>query len=260
MSGGTHLELEQRERLAALKAEGLSLRAIARALGRAASTISRELRRNALPRGGYLPVHAEGCYLERRQRQAILERDAKLGRFVRARLLEGWTPEQIAGWLKLGEERGLRAVSTETIYAFVHRAGQKAEKLWKLLPRGRARRGRRWARQPRTTIAERRSIHDRPGSVGERREAGHWEGDLLICRRTRPVLVLKERKTVDRAAINRARGQAGRQVRRGDSGGDDGRVPPARPAPALVHHLRQRHRFRPAWLAGARLLHGDLVL
>jgi IS30 family transposase len=141
---------------------------------------------------------------------AVLERDARLGRFVRERLLEGWTPEQIAGWLRRGEERGLRAVSTETIYAFVHRAGQKAEKLWKLLPRGRARRGRRRARQPRSTIAERRSIHDRPESVDGRREAGHWqaghwqaghwqaghwEGDLLICRRTRPVLVLKERKT-----------------------------------------------------------------
>src|SRR5215204_6824175 len=91
--------------------------------GRAASTVSRELRRNALPRGGYLPVHAEGCYRERRQRPAVLERDERLGRFVRERLLEGWTPEQIAGWLRRGEERGLRAVSTETIYAFVHRAG-----------------------------------------------------------------------------------------------------------------------------------------
>src|SRR5919205_3889716 len=156
MSGGTHLTLGEREQLAVLKAEGLSLRAIARALGRAASTVSRELRRNALPGGGYLPVHAEGCYRERRQRRAVLERDAKLGRFVRGRLLEGWTPEQIAGWLKRGEERQLRAVSCETIYAFVHRPGQKGEKLWKLLPRGRARRGRRRARQPRTTIAERR--------------------------------------------------------------------------------------------------------
>jgi IS30 family transposase len=195
MSGGTHLRLEEREWLAVLKAEGLSLRAIARQLGRAASTISRELRRNALPKGGYLPVHAEGCYLERRQRPAIVERDAKLGRFVRERLLEGWTPEQIAGWLKRGEEHGLRPVSIETIYAFIHRAGQKAEKLWKLLPRGRAKRGRRRARQPRSVIAERRSIHDRPEAVEERREAGHWEGDLLICKRTRPVLVLKERKT-----------------------------------------------------------------
>src|SRR3954452_8824062 len=60
MSGGTHLRLEERERLAALRAEGLSLRAIAARLGRAASTLSRELRRNALPRGGSLPVRAEG--------------------------------------------------------------------------------------------------------------------------------------------------------------------------------------------------------
>jgi len=199
MAGGTHLELVERERLAALKAEGLSLRAIARALGRAASTISRELRRNALPKGGYRPVHAEGCYLERRQRPAVLERDERLGRFVRDRLLEGWTPEQIAGWLERGEERGLGRVSVETIYAFIHRPGQRGEKLWKLLPRGRARRGRRRARrrarQPRSTIAGRRSIHDRPADVQERKDPGHWEGDLLICKRTRPVLVLEERKT-----------------------------------------------------------------
>ena len=197
MSGGAHLRSEERERerLAALRAQGLSLRGIARELGRAASTVSRELRRNALPKGGYLPVHAAGCYRERRQRPAILERDAKLARFVRERLLEGWTPEQIAGWLKRGEERGLRPVSLETIDAFLHRPGQTGEKLWKLLPRGRAKRGRRRAREPRSTIAERRSIHDRPEAVAERREAGHWEGDLLIRGRTRPVPVLKERKT-----------------------------------------------------------------
>jgi IS30 family transposase len=173
MADGTHLTLEERERLAALKAEGLSLRTIAARLGRAASTVSRELRRNALPKGGYLPVHAEGCYLERRQRPAVLEQDAKLRRFVRERLLEGWTPEQIAGWLKRGEERELRPVSTETIYAFLHRPGQKGEKLWRLLPRGRAKRGRRRARQPRSAIAERRSIHDRPAAVQKRKDAGH---------------------------------------------------------------------------------------
>src|SRR3954470_9193868 len=195
MAGGTHLELVERERLAALRAEGRSLRAIARALGRAASTVSRELRRNALPKGGYLPVHAEGCYLERRQRPAVLERDERLGGFVRERLLEGWTPEQIAGWLERGEERGLRPVSLETIYAFIHRPGQKGEKLWKLLPRGRARRGRRRARPPRSAIAERRASPYRPAAVQERKDPGHWEGDLLICRRTRPVLVLEERKT-----------------------------------------------------------------
>src|SRR3954462_3568519 len=98
MAGGTHPELEERERLAALKAEGLSLRAIARPLGRAASTVSRELRRNALPKGGYRPVHAEGCYLERRQRPAVLERDERLRRLVRERPLGGWDPQHNAGW------------------------------------------------------------------------------------------------------------------------------------------------------------------
>ena len=255
MAGGTHLELEERERLAALKAEGLSLRAIARALGRAASTVSRELRRNALPRGGYLPVHAEGCYRERRQRPAVLERDERLGRFVRERLLEGWTPEQIAGWLKRGEERGLRPVSLETIYAFIHRPGQKGEKLWKLLPRGRARRGRRRARQPRSTIAGRRSIHDRPEDVQERKDAGHWEGDLLICKRTRPVLVLKERKTRFVLAARLAGKSAAETVavlmavfRRLD------------PRLRVLDHVRQRHRLRPARPAGERLRHDDLVL
>src|SRR3954447_23351680 len=53
----------------------------------------------------------------------------------------------------------------------------------------------RCCRRPRSTIAGRRSIHDRPEVVQGREEAAHWEGDLLICRRMRPVLVLKERKT-----------------------------------------------------------------
>src|SRR4051812_50077659 len=97
MSGGTHLTLEERERLAALKAEGRSLRAIARGLGRAASTVSRELRRNALPRGGYLPAPAEGCCRERRQRPAVLERDERLGRVVPERPPAGGAPGQGPG-------------------------------------------------------------------------------------------------------------------------------------------------------------------
>src|SRR3712207_1463082 len=135
MAGGTHLRLAEREQLAASKAEGLSLRAIARQLGRAASTISRELQRNALPKGGYLPVHAEGCYLERRQRRAILERDERLGRFVRDRLLEGWTPEQIAGWLRRGGERGLPPTPLRGIYALIPRPGRKGETLRRPLAR-----------------------------------------------------------------------------------------------------------------------------
>jgi IS30 family transposase len=51
------------------------------------------------------------------------------------RLAEGWTPEQITGWLKGGNELGLRAVGWETIYAFIYRAAQQAEQLWCYLTR-----------------------------------------------------------------------------------------------------------------------------
>src|SRR3954463_404887 len=252
MSGGTHLELVERERLAVLKAEGLSLRAIARALGRAASTISRELRRNALPKGGYLPVHAQGCYRERRQRPAVLERDERLGRFVRERLLEGWTPEQIAGWLRRGGERGLRPVSLETIYAFIHRPGQRGEKLWQLLPRGRARRGRRRARQHhRRAALHPRPAPGRPGAQGGP-ALGGGPADLPP-----DAAGAGPRGAEDPL---RARRQAGRQVGRGDRGHHDGGLSTARPAAAGLDHLRQRHRVRPARPAGERLLHGDLVL
>jgi IS30 family transposase len=103
-----HLAAAERDRIADLRADGLSLRAIGRALGRAASTIARELRRNALDSGGYRPHVADGSYLLRRQRRAALEMDTKLATYVTDRLAEGWTPEQIAGRLRLGIETGLR--------------------------------------------------------------------------------------------------------------------------------------------------------
>ena len=65
MSGYSHLTAAERDQIADLKADGLSLQAISRALGRAASTISRELRRNALDSGAYRPHVAEGSYLLR---------------------------------------------------------------------------------------------------------------------------------------------------------------------------------------------------
>src|SRR3954467_848740 len=109
MPGYSHLLDDERDQIAALKAAGRSIGAIAKAVGRAKSTVSRELRRNALPSGRYSPLHAAGAYQRRRRRDAILERDRRLRDFVCDRLAEGWTPEPIAGWLKAGHERGLRA-------------------------------------------------------------------------------------------------------------------------------------------------------
>ncbi len=194
MPGYNHLDRSERDQIADMKAQGLGITAIARAIGRHPSTLSRELKRNAHADGTYRPVFAEGSYRFRRQRSAILEIDASLRRFVVDRLAEGWTPEQIAGWLSRGIERGLRAISTETIYAFIFRGAQKAERLWRYLARCKASRGRR-ARRSKDKIAGKTHISERSNAANARAEAGHWEGDLVICKRNRPLLVLHERKT-----------------------------------------------------------------
>ena len=195
MSGYKHLGSEERDQIAQLKAEGLSNRAIAEAMGRDPSTISRELRRNSQDSGAYRPSYADGSYLYRRQRPALLERDERLRGYVIDRLAEGWTPEQIAGRLKRGIERGLQVISFETIYAWIYSKARKAEKLWKYLPRRRATRRpmkRRWAKD---RVTDKTHISQRSDAANTREEAGHWEGDLIICKKSRPVLVLHERKT-----------------------------------------------------------------
>ena len=88
MPGYSHLLDEERDQIAALKAAGRSIGAIAKAVGRAKSTVSRELRRNALPSGRYSPLHAAGAYQRRRRREAVLERDRRLRDFVCDRLAE----------------------------------------------------------------------------------------------------------------------------------------------------------------------------
>jgi IS30 family transposase len=190
-----HLTRDDREEIAALRAAGHSMRAVAAAVGKAPSSISRELKRNALDSGRYAAHVADGAYMARRQRLALLERDKRLAGFVRDRLTEGWSPQQISGWLQSGAELGLRAIAMETIYAFLYRAGQKAEQLWRFLARRHKRRRKPAARRSRDTIKDRVSIHERPENVNDRSGIGHWEGDLMICQRTRPVLVLHERKT-----------------------------------------------------------------
>jgi IS30 family transposase len=195
MPGYSHLLDEERDQIAALKAAGRSIGAIAKAVGRAQSTVSRELRRNALPRGRSSPLYAAGAYQRRRRREAVLERDRRLRDFVCDRLAEGWTPEQIAGWLTAGHERGLRALGFEAIDAFVYRAARKGEDLWRSLTRRHKRRRPRRASPSRDRIKDRASIHDRPRAVEGRTALGHGEGDLIIGKRTRPVRVLHERKS-----------------------------------------------------------------
>lgn len=195
MAGYSHLSYWERQEIARLYAIGWSLAQIGAAIGRGKWTVSRELARNSNKDGSYKPESADRRYMARRRRQALLDRMPELARFVVERLNENWTPEQISGWLKRGNERGLAYICHEAIYAWIYDGKHRADKLWKLLPRHRAKRGFKPARKPHSTIKNRHSIHQRPQEVDARAEGGHWEGDLMICRRTRPVLVMTERKS-----------------------------------------------------------------
>ena len=173
MSLYSRLQPVERDRIADLKAAGMGVCAIARALKRAPSTISRELKRNATDTGAYRPVFADGAYLSRRCRLRKLDRDPNLKTFVIARLSEGWTPEQIAGRLSQGAERNLGTITTETIYAWIYCKARKAEKLWRMLPRGKARRGLP-KRKTASQASDKTPISERSSDIDARQTAGHW--------------------------------------------------------------------------------------
>ena len=113
MPAYSHLLEGERDQIAVMRAAGRSICAIARVLQRAKSTVSRELRRNALPSERYSPLHPAGAYQLRRRREAILEKDQKLRTFVCDPLAEGWTLRANLGLVESGKRtpsagRGLR--------------------------------------------------------------------------------------------------------------------------------------------------------
>lgn len=106
----------------------------------------------------------------------------------------GWSPEQIAGRIRL--EGSEHSVGMETIYRFIYRPRVRSEKLYRFLPRAKASRGRRYFKRRREPIQGKRSIHERPQSVDLREEFGHWKDDLMQFRTQRGnLLTVCERKT-----------------------------------------------------------------
>ena len=194
--GYRQLAIEERCEIARLCAEGSSIREVARRVGRSASTVSRELRRNSSPRGGYRPSVAHGRAWGRRWSGARLERDEGLRRDVLERLGQGWSPRTVAD--RLAADRGRRVISHESIYRFVF--GQLArlkDYNWRhYLPRGKSKRGLRGRKggSSASTILLRRPIAERPAEVSDRRTCGHWEADTMLFGRSGELaLLLHER-------------------------------------------------------------------
>jgi transposase, IS30 family len=186
------LSQDERIEIADLRQAGLSMRAIASRLGRAPSTISRELRRNKTAGGGYRPfdAHRQATARRARIRPRRIETVRALRHLVAELLAQRWSPQQISRQLRL-RFPGQRHMHLchESIYQALYQPGSTLLRPSPLAPGRRSPlrtgRGQRRAhqrterRRPRFQQPMLR-ISERPFPPGDRSEAGHWEGDLII--------------------------------------------------------------------------------
>jgi IS30 family transposase len=196
------LSLDEREEISRALVTGESIRSIAAGLGRAPSTVSRELRRNG-GHEGYRAAHADSAAWDRalRPKRCKLAENRPLARVVADKLRLLWSPEQIAGWLKhtypCDESH---YVSHETIYRslFIQARGALKKELLEHLRRTRGmRRSRHYTQKTAIhgQIADAISIRERPASVEDRAVPGHWEGDLVFGSGSSQIATLVERQT-----------------------------------------------------------------
>lgn len=199
---GLALTLIEREEISRAVVAGHSIRSIATSLGRAPSTISREIKRN----GGqecYRASQAEqaACDMARRPKTCKLAKNRTLAHIVADKLQVQWSPEQIAGWLRRtypGDEN--YQVSHETIYRslFIQARGALKKELLEHLRRTRVMRRSRHHTQKTDNhgrITDAVSISERPATAEDRAVPGHWEGDLLFGSKNSQIATLVERHT-----------------------------------------------------------------
>jgi IS30 family transposase len=196
------LTLAEREEISRAVVTGHSMRSIAVQLGRAPSTISREIKRN----GGqecYRASQADQSAWDRgrRPKTGKLAENRALARIVADKLQLQWSPEQVAGWLKRTyPDDTSRQVSPETIYRslFIQARGALKKELVEHLRRSRVMRRSRHHTQKTDQhgrITDTVSISERPASVKDRAVPGHWEGDLLFGSKNSQIATLVERHT-----------------------------------------------------------------
>jgi IS30 family transposase len=222
------LTVQEREEISRGVAAGDSARGIAARLGRSPSTITRELNRHG-GRRRYRAAEADGraWARARRPQRCKLARNPVLSSLVAAKLREDWSPEQIAGWLKIEfpHDETMR-VSHETIYLtlFIQARGALRRELVSHLRRSRS------IRRPRTAsranrgqgqIVDAVSIRERPAEAADRAIPGHWEGDLLAGAANSHIATLVERQSrflmlvaVDGKDTHSVTSALGRQVSR----------------------------------------------
>jgi IS30 family transposase len=191
------LQLQEREEISRGLAGGMTIRGIARQLGRAPSTVSREvLRHEGLE--GYRACEADRRAWDRarRPKRCKLAQQRRLQRAVARKLARNWSPQQISAWLerRYAADQTMR-VSHETIYCTLFIQARGALKK-ELLGHLRSRRQMRSSHKPGQgagQISDAISIRERPAEAQDRAVPGHWEGDLLCGGKNTQIATLVER-------------------------------------------------------------------
>ena len=196
------LTLSEREEISRGAVANLSIRSIAASLNRSPSTVSREIKRNG-SYDGYRATQADQAAWDRSCRPKLckLACNRSLSRTVATKLQLNWSPEQIAGWLKIEypEDESYR-VSHETIYRslFVQARGVLKKELQQYLRTQRAIRRSKHSSLKKNGLGQIKnavSISERPASVDDRAVPGHWEGDLIAGSKNSYIATLVERHT-----------------------------------------------------------------
>lgn len=196
------LSLAEREEISRAVVAGKSMRSIAASLGRAPSTISREIRRNG-GQGYYRASQADQAAWDRacRPKTCRLVRNRALAHIVAGKLRLKWSPQQIAGWLKhtYPDDENYQ-VSQETIYRslYIQARGALKQELLQHLRRTRGMRRSRHHTQKTDNhgrITDTVSISERPATAEDRAVPGHWEGDLLFGSKNSQIATLVERQS-----------------------------------------------------------------
>ena len=194
------LAMAEREEISRGLSAGLSFRRIAKQLGRAPSTVSREVHRNG-GRSRYRATLADKAAWRRARRPKLckLSKRRRLRTVVERKLRRRWSPQQISAWLKRRYDQPSMNVSHETIYRtlFIQARGALKKDLTAYL---RSRRVMRRSKKGSTLkargpIADAISIRERPAEVEDRAVPGHWEGDLLAGSNESYIVTLVERQT-----------------------------------------------------------------
>jgi IS30 family transposase len=211
-----HLSRDERGKIMYLSMWGKNCAEIAALLGRHRSSILREMRRNVSPYWDYYIDESAQLWADRRRKEASRRcrlREERVRSYVEHKLQAGWSPELIAGRIRL-DLPGL-SISHETIYQYIyHLEPPKLQEYIRYLRRGHRHRRKRGTGkgQRKSRIPNRISIDDRPIAVSRRKQMGHWEGDSMVSSRNTTVLYsLVERRT-RLVRLVRIRGRDGKRT------------------------------------------------